>query len=46
MKKLVAVLIVLLLLFGGAFLWLLGKAGPENANTETITIEVEDNFER
>jgi len=46
MKKLGAIAVIFLLVFGGLFLWLLGKTGPENANSETITIEVEDNFER
>lgn len=46
MKKLGAFLFLLLLIFGGLFLFLLSKTGPENANSETVTIEIEDNFER
>ncbi len=46
MKKLGALLILLLLIGGGLFLWLLSQTGPENADTEIITIDIEDNFER
>ena len=46
MKKLGAVLLICLLIFGGLFLWLLGQSGPEHADTETITVEIEDNFDR
>lgn len=46
MKKLGALVVILFLICGAAFLWLLGKSGPENAKSETITIEVDDNFER
>lgn len=46
MKKLGAFIFILILLFGGLFLWLLGQTGPENANIETVTIEIEDKFER
>ncbi len=46
MKKLGALLIIILLLFVGVFLWLLSKTGPEHANTEVITQDIEDNFER
>lgn len=46
MKKLGAFLAVCLLIFGGLFLWLLGQTGPEHANSETITVDIEDTFER
>ncbi len=46
MKKLGALLIFILLIGGGLFLWLLSQTGPENANTEMTTIDIEDNFER
>ncbi|NNE57400.1 MAG: hypothetical protein HKN36_04770 [Hellea sp.] len=46
MKKLSIILISLLLVLAGIFIWLVSKAGPENANTETITVTIEDNFEK
>jgi len=46
MKKLGALLIFILLIGAGLFLWLLSQTGPENADAEVITIDIEDKFER
>lgn len=46
MKKLGAFIAICLLIFGGLFLWLVSQTGPENANSETITVDIEDKFER
>jgi len=46
MKKIGLALLVLVVIFAAIFLWLLGKSSPENANTEPVTIEVQDNFEK
>lgn len=46
MKKLGLVAALILFLLVGIFMWLLAESGPENANSETITIELQDNFEK
>ena len=46
MKKLGVFLILVLLIGGGLFLWLLGQASPDNANSEVITIDIQDKFEK
>lgn len=46
MKKL-GLAFALILIFGaGLFFWLLSQSAPERANSETITVEIEDKFER
>ena len=46
MKKLGAALFIVLILLAGLFVWLLGQSAPEKANSETITVDIEDKFER
>jgi len=46
MKKLGALLFILLLIGGAAFLWLLSQSGPDNANSEVITVDIQDKFEK
>ena len=45
MKKTGILLLVFLFLLIGLFVWLLGKSHPSNANSEIITIELQDDFE-
>lgn len=46
MKKFGIVTLVLLLLLGGIFTWLLMGASAENAPQDTITIELPDSYEK
>ena len=46
MKKLGLALALILLFGAGIFLWLLSQSAPERANSETIIVDIEDNFER
>jgi len=46
MKKLGAISVILLFVLSGLFIWLLGQSGPENANSEIITVDIKDDFER
>jgi len=46
MKKLGLALLLILIFMAALFFWLLSQSAPENANSEIITIDVEDNFER
>ncbi len=46
MRKLGAIFLICLLIFGGLFLWLLSQTGPEQANMEMISVDIEDKTER
>jgi len=46
LKKLIAVLLIIAVVFGALFLWLLGQSGAENANSETIIVDVKDTFDK
>ena len=46
MKKLGAFLFLLLLVITGLSLWMLGQTGPDKADAEMVTTEIEDNFEK
>jgi len=45
MKKFSYLLLALLLVLAGVFVWLVMSASPENAPQETITIELPDSYE-
>lgn len=46
MKKLGLALLLILIFAGALFFWLLSQSAPENANSDVITVDIEDNFER
>ena len=46
MKKSLFILLLLGLLFGGVFLWLLMGASPSNAPQDVRTIELQDTYEK
>ena len=46
MKKIMIILVLLTLLVGGLFVWLLMGAGPANAPQDVRTIELPDTYEK
>lgn len=46
MKKLLIAILLLALLLGGLFLWLLADTGPDNAPQDLRVIELPDTYER
>ncbi len=41
MKKLLIALLILAVIFGGAFMFLLSQATPDKAPSEEVTVEIE-----
>ncbi len=46
MKKLGLALALILIFGAGLFFWLLSQSTPEQANSETVIVDIEDKFER
>jgi len=44
MKKFITILVILFLLFGAGFMFLLSKTSPDNAPSEIKTIDLSDDF--
>ena len=46
MKKVLIAILVLLLVLGGALVWLAGSVGPDTAPTQTQSIELDTRYDQ